>query len=191
MFVIHVAAMKNELHQVVPLVGALAGASRLVHSHTVVPMGLRPLVATMYPDVARMLGFPEYIREASLNTVQGQSDEVSLHVCSSYLSTRMLMVPRIRPHLRPARANSHQILWPVRTMPKKNKRTRPRPPSPRVNEGSQRRTCTVASAPAWTHSKSHTRVRSTASATLSRVGAAQGRAGRRRERRVGLRARRL
>ena len=177
MFVIHVAAMKNELHQVVPLVGALAGASRLVHSHTVVPMGLRPLVATMYPDVARMLGFPEYIREASLNTVvQGQSDEVSLHVCSSYLSTRMLMVPRIRPHLRPARANSHQILWPVRTGPKKNKRTRPRPPSPRVNEGSQRRTCTAALAPAWSRSKTHTHVRSTASATLSRVGAAQGRA---------------
>ena len=77
-FVIHVAAMKNELHQVAPLVRALAGASRLVHGHTILPMEPRPLTATMYPDVAPMLEFPEYIEEPGLNTaVQGQSDKVS------------------------------------------------------------------------------------------------------------------
>jgi hypothetical protein len=63
-FVIHVAAMKNELDQVAPLVTALAGASRLVHGHTVVPMELRPLAATLYPDVARMLDSQSTLRPA-------------------------------------------------------------------------------------------------------------------------------
>ena len=85
---IHVAKAKNELDIVAPLVRALAGASRLVHGHTVVPVELRPLVAMLYPDAAYMMGFPEYIEEAGLNTaVQNSSDEVSRHECSSYSST--------------------------------------------------------------------------------------------------------
>ena len=95
-FVLHVAKAKNELNQVMPLVRALAGASRRVHGQSVVPVELRPLAAQLYPDAARMLGFPEYIgiREVDLNTaVQGHSVEVSHHVCSSYSPMRMLMVP--------------------------------------------------------------------------------------------------
>ena len=112
-FVLHVAKSKNELDQALPLVRALAGASRLVHGETVVPVELRPLVATLYPDAARMLGFPEYIGigEVNLNTpVQGLSNEVSRYVCSSYSPLRTLMVHRIRSHLRPARINDHRIL---------------------------------------------------------------------------------
>ena len=112
-FVLHVAKTKNELDRVMPLVRALSGASKLVHGQTVVPVELRPLVAKMYPDAARMLGFPEYIGigEVDLNTpVQGYSDEVSRHVCSSYSPPRTLMVPRIRSHLRPVRINNHRVL---------------------------------------------------------------------------------
>ena len=87
-FVIHVAKAKNELDIVAPLVMALTGASRLVHDHTVVPVELRSLIATLYPDAAYMMGFPEYIGEADLNTVvQNSSDEVSRHECPSYSST--------------------------------------------------------------------------------------------------------
>ena len=169
-FVIHIAKAKNELDKVVPLVRALAGASTSVHGQTVVPVELRPLVATLYPDAARMLGFPEYIGATGLNTaVQNRPDEVSRHECSSYSSTRMLIAPRIRSHLRPTRGNNHQIL-----RPPKNKRTKP---SPHVNEGSPRRTCTAASASAWNPSKTLTCARSTVSATLTRVGAARARAG--------------
>ena len=164
-FVLQVAKEKNELNQVMPLVRALAGASRLVHGETIVPVELRPLVAMLYPDAARMLGFPEYIGVAGLNTaVQSHSDEVSRHVCSSYSFTRMLMVPRIRSHLRPARGNSHQILRSTRTRPPKNKRTKL---SLYVNEVAPRRTCTVASASALNPSKTRTCVRSTVTPTLT------------------------
>jgi hypothetical protein len=167
-FVIHVAKAKNELDKVVPLVRTLAGASKLVHGETVVPVELRPLVATLYPDAARMLGFPEYIGVAGLNTaVQNHPDEVSRYVCSSYSSTRMLMLPRIRSHLRQTRGNSHQILRPTRTRPPKNKRTKPSPQVNEWNEGSPRRTCTAASASAWNPSRTHTCARSTVSATLT------------------------
>jgi hypothetical protein len=189
-FVLHVAKAKNELDQVMPLVRALAGASRLVHGQTVVPVELRPLVAQLYPDAARMLGFPEYIGigEVGLNTaVQGHSDEVSSHACSSYSPTRMLMVPSIRSHLRPARINNHQNFRPIRTRPMENKRTKP---SPHSNEGSPRRTFTAASGSACSPSKTHTCVRSTVSATLTRVGAARARAGSSRKRMAGLPARR-
>jgi hypothetical protein len=187
-FVVHVAKAKNEVDKVAPLIRTLAGASRLVHGQTVVPVELRPLVAQLYPDAARMLGFPEYIGGASLNTaVQSHSDEVSRHVCSSYSSARMLMVPRIRSRLRPARINNHQILGQIRTRAMKNKRTRT---SPQANEKAPRRTCTAASASACSPSKTHTCARSTVSATLTRVGAARARAGSSRERMAGLRARR-
>ena len=131
--------------------------------------------SAQYPDAACMLGFPEYIGGSSLNTVvQGHSDEVSCHVCSSYSSARMLMVSRIRSHLRPAMFNNHQILWPIRSRVRKEKRTRT---SQHANERSPRRTCTAASASAWNPSKTHTCARSTVRLTLTRVGAARARAG--------------
>ena len=155
MFVIQVATMKNELDKVAPLVRALAGAARLLEGRVVVPNELRPLVAKLYPGVARMLGFLECAGEAGLNTaLQGHCDEVSRHVCSSYSSTRMLMAPCIRSHLRPARGDSHQILRPTRTRLRKEKRTRA---SPHVSDkGSPRRTCTAVSAPACRPSKTRT-----------------------------------
>ena len=142
-----------------------------------------------YPDAACMLGFAEYIEGGSLNTaVQGHSDEVSRHVCSPYSSTRMLMVPRIRSHLRPAMINSHQILRPIRSRVKNKKRTRT---SQHANERSPRRSCTAASASAWNPSKTHTCARSTVRLTLTRVGTARAHAERRQRRAAGLRARRL
>ena len=187
-FVVHVARVKNELDKVAPLIRALAGASRLVHGETVVPVESRPLVATLYPDAARMLGSPEYIGGASLNTaVLSHSDEVSRHVCSSYSSAQMLMVTRIRSHLRPATINNHQILRLIQMRAVKNKRTRT---SLQANERTSRRTCTAVSASACNPSKTHTCARSTVSATLTRVGAARARAGSSRERMAGLRGRR-
>ena len=83
-FVIHVAAAKNELDRVAPLVRALAGAARLLEGRDVVPNEMRPLVANLYPGVARILGFLECAGKADLNTAQqGLCDEVSRHVCSS------------------------------------------------------------------------------------------------------------
>ena len=153
-FVIQVAKAKGELDRVAPLIRALAGASRLVHGHAVVPTDLRPLDRELHPDAARMLGFLDCAGEHGLNTaVQGHADEVSRRVCSSYSSTRILIVPRIRPHLRPARSNCDHILRLTRTRPMKGKRTKA---SPHVNEGSPRRTCTAASAPASSPSKTHT-----------------------------------
>ena len=87
-FVIQVAKMKNEVNQVAPLVRALAGAARLLEGRDV-PSEMRPLVAKLYPGVARWLGFLECAGGADLNTAQqGHCDEVSCHVCSSYSSTR-------------------------------------------------------------------------------------------------------
>ena len=190
MFVVHVAKAKNELDKVA-LIRALAGASRLLHGQTVVPVELRPLVRTLYPDAARMLGFSEYIGRASLNTaVQGHSDEVSCHVCSFYSSSRMLMVPRIRSHLRPATINSHQILRRIRTRARKNQQMRT---SPHANKRSPRSTsgCTAASASAYNPFKNlHMCAKATVSATLTRVGAARARAGSSRQRMADLRARR-
>ena len=83
-FVIHVAAAKNELDRVAPLVRALAGAARLLEGRDVVPNEMRPIVAKLYPEVARWLGFLECAGGADLNTAQqGHCDEVSRHVCSS------------------------------------------------------------------------------------------------------------
>ena len=100
------------------------------------------LIAKLYPGIARRLGFVECAGEADLNTntaqPQGYCDEASRHVCSSYSPMRMLMGPRIRSHLRPARSDTHQILRPTRMRPRKNKRTGP---SPYVSDkGSPRRT---------------------------------------------------
>jgi len=188
-FVIQVAKVKNELDQVAPLVRALAGAARLLEGRDVVPHKMRPLVAKLYPGVARRLGFLECAGDADsdLNTAQrGHCDQVSRHVCSSDSPIRMLMGPRIRSHLRPARSDTHQILRQTRTGPRKEKKLRT---SPHVNDkGSPRRTYTAVSAPAWSHSKTHTCVRSTAGATSPRFGAAQARAGLRRRRGAGLRA---
>ena len=111
MFVILMAKAKGELDRVAPLVRASVSVSRLVHDHTIVPIELWPLVCELCPDVAHMLGLLDCAGEPGLNTaVQGYSDEVSHRVGSSYSSTRILMTPRIRPHLRPARSNCHQIL---------------------------------------------------------------------------------
>ena len=183
-FVIQVAKVKNELDQVAPLVRALAGAARLLEGRDV-PSEMRPLIAKLYPGVARWLGFLECAGEADLNTAQqSHCDEVSCHVCSSYSSTRMLMGPRIRSHLR---RDSHRILRQTRTR-SRNKR---QSPSPHVDDkGSPRRTYIAASTPAWSRSKTRTCVRSTAGATSPRSGAAQDRAGLRRQRRAGLRAKR-
>jgi hypothetical protein len=91
-FVIHVAKVRNELDQVAPLVRALAGAARLVEGRDVVPEDLRPLVANLYPGVARMLGFLGPAGGSS-NTERQHFGDVSRHMYSSYSSTRMLMVP--------------------------------------------------------------------------------------------------
>ena len=95
MFVIHVASMKNELDQVAPLIRTLAGAARLAEGRDVVPKEMQPLVAKLYPGVARMLGFLDCAGEADLNTaaVRSHCDEVSRHVSSSYPSTLMLRCP--------------------------------------------------------------------------------------------------
>ena len=96
----------------------------------------------------------------------------------------MLIGPRIRSHLR---RDSHRILRQTQTR-SRNKRPSP---SPHVNDkGSPRRTYIAVSTPAWSHSKTRTCVRSTAGATSPRAGAAQARAGLRRQRRAGLRAKR-
>jgi len=184
-FVIQVAKVKNELDQVAPLVRALAGASRLLEGRDDVPNEMRPLVAKFYPGVARWLGFLECTGEADLYTAQqGLCDEVSCHVRSSYSSTRMLMGPRIRSHLR---RDSHRIL----RQPQTRSRNKRPSPSPHVDDkGSPRRTYIAASTPAWSRSKTRTCVRNTASATSPRIGAAQDRAGLRRQRRAGLRAKR-
>src|SRR5260221_132757 len=192
-FVIHVATAKKELDKVAPLVRALAGAARLLEGRDVVPKELQPLVVKLYPGVARMLGFLDCTGEAGpgpgLNTtLQGHCDNVSRHVSSSYSPTRMLMVPRIRSHLRPARSDSYQIFRPARTGPRKKKRARA---SPYVNDkGSPRRTCTAESAPACCPSKTRTCVRSTAGATSPRFGTARARAGLKQQRGASLRARR-
>jgi hypothetical protein len=91
-FVINVAKVRNELDQVAPLVRALAGAARLVEGRDVVPDDLRPIVANLYPGVARMLGFLGPAWGSSNPALQNFGD-VSCHMYSSYSSTRMLIVP--------------------------------------------------------------------------------------------------
>ena len=131
MFVIHVATMKNEADQVAPLVRALRGAARLLEGRDVVPKELQPLVAELYPGVARMLGFLDCAGKAGLNTAAAlqvdHCDDVSCPVVLIQFVHANAHVPRIRSHLRPASSDRHQIFRLSRTRPRKKKRTKTGP----------------------------------------------------------------
>ena len=89
-FVIEVAAMKNDLDRVVPLIKAIATAARVLEGGVNVPSELRSKFADLYPSAARAYGW-KTTREAGagdLNTAQtGHCAEVSHYVCPSYSST--------------------------------------------------------------------------------------------------------
>jgi hypothetical protein len=89
-FVIQVAAMKNDLDRVAPLVKAVAMAPRVLEGRVDVPSELRSMFADLYLGSARAYGW-KTTREAGagdLNTAQtGHCAEVSHYVCPSYSST--------------------------------------------------------------------------------------------------------
>jgi len=83
-FVVQVAAMKNDLDRVAPLVKAIAMAARVLEGRVDVPSELRSMFADLYPSAARAYG----LQTGDLNTAQtGYCAEVSHHVCPSYSST--------------------------------------------------------------------------------------------------------
>jgi hypothetical protein len=79
-FVIEVAAMKNDLDRVMPLIKAIAMVARVLEGRVNVPSELRSKFADLYPSAARAYGW-KTTREAGagdLNTAQtGHCAEVS------------------------------------------------------------------------------------------------------------------
>ena len=92
MFVIKVAAMKNELDRVAPLVKAIGTAASVLEGRIIVPSEIKSAFINLYPSAARAYGLGlETTRNAvavDLNTA-GYYAEVSHHVCQSYSSTRI------------------------------------------------------------------------------------------------------
>jgi hypothetical protein len=83
-FVIQVAAMKNDLDRVAPLVKAIAMAARVLEGRVDVPSELRSKFADLYPSAARAYGWKTTREAGDLNTAQtGHCAEVS----PSYSST--------------------------------------------------------------------------------------------------------
>jgi len=98
-FVVQVAAMKNELDRVVPLVNAIATAARVLEGRVVVPSELQSIFADLYPSAARAYGLKTK-EVVGLNTAQmGHCAEVS-HTCARPI--RPYAETSIRSHLRPA-----------------------------------------------------------------------------------------
>ena len=88
-FVIQVAAMKNDLDRVAPLVKAIGTAASVLEGRVVVPSELQSIFADLYPSAARAYGLKTTREAVDLNTTQtGHCAEVSHHVCPSYSSTR-------------------------------------------------------------------------------------------------------
>jgi hypothetical protein len=78
MFVIQVAAMKNDLGRVAPLVKAIATAACVLEGRVVVPSEVQSIFADFYPSAARAYGVKTTRELVNLNTLQaGHCDEVS------------------------------------------------------------------------------------------------------------------
>ena len=87
-FVVQVAAMKNDLDRVAPLVKAIAMAARVLEGRVVVPSELRSVFADLYPSAARAYGLKTTREAGDLYTAQtGYCAEVSHYVCPSNSST--------------------------------------------------------------------------------------------------------
>jgi hypothetical protein len=102
MFVIQVAAMKNDLGRVAPLVKAIATAACVLEGRVVVPSEVQSIFADFYPSAARAYGVKTTRELVDLNTLQaGHCDEVSPHVCPSYLSNANILLRQYQISLAP------------------------------------------------------------------------------------------